>query len=285
MLKYMLHGSHAAAIGEFKHIFMNLSKHLQAYRELSERFPRSQKLYDKGLEIFLLFGPKNNLRTILSKGQSNPRPKHWGHMEHQLKKLGLDTDLTPTPQVAPPDEREKVLSKVPKSAVDITFKAPDILPDDLELLIKQNREIAQKRAMLSNKLKKVEIGGDLQIIEDNKNLVEEIMELVAQQEPIEEKIAKLKITPEKEKPNPENPIIFQDKKHGELRLNDLYAMSIPDLGDLKIRIRSLEANLRHNMKKYTKEATKLRTEKKIIKHEYAITVIERVIADLKLAEL
>lgn len=262
---------------------MNLSKHLQAYRELSERFPRSQKLYDKGLEIFLLFGPKNNLRTILSKGQSSPRAKHWGHMEHQLKKLGLDQLQPEKPEIAGPDEREKVLKKVPKAAVDITFQVPDILPDDLDLLIRQNREIAQKRSRLSNKLKKVEIGGDEQTIEDNKNLVEEIMELVAQQEPLEEKIGKLKSMPEK--PKPENPVIFEDKKHGELRLNDLYAMSIPDLGDLKIRIRSIEANLRHNMKRYKKETTRLRTEKKIIKHEYAINVIDRVIADLKLAEL
>lgn len=263
---------------------MNLPQQLQAYSELEKRFPRSQKLYDKGLEIFETYGPNNNLQRLLKRAQAAPRAKHWGHLESQLKKLGLGRIEAHEKVPATSTEREMVQEKVVSSPVAVNFAAPESLPDDLELLIRQNRELAQKRALLTNKLTPEEIGGDAKAIEQNKNIVEEIMEVVAQQEPLEDKIDQLK---QQEKPakSSENPIIFEDREKGELRLNDLYEMAIPDLVSVQDRIKKLKSNTEQRMPAYKKEASKLKGEKTIIKCNHAITVIDRVIADLKLASL
>ena len=260
-----------------------LHKELLNYKELEKRFPRTQKLYDKGLDIFLNFGGKSNLRRLLSRGQANPQTKHWGHLEHQLNKLGL-RDVRLTAQEHATDEARKNITKgTIKAPINIDLKAPETLSDNLEELIQQNRQLAQKRASLANKLAPEAPGGNARKIEQNKQLVEEIMESVAQQQPLEEKIEELKKL-EKEKPKEDNPVIFEDAKIGSFRLNDLYEMTVPDLGSLKSRLNVKYLNLTNRIDTYKKPASKVKAKRVMKQNTHASAVIERVIADLKIAQ-
>ena len=260
-----------------------LHKELLAYKEMQHRFPRSQKLYDKGLHIFITYGGKNNLRRRLSRGQANPQTKHWGHLEHQLNKLGLKEVKPPIKQYASNEARKKVTKSTFEAPIHVPMQAPESLSDDLEVLINQNRQLAQNRAILANKLHPEEHGGHTLKIEKNKNLVEEILDIVAQQQPIETKIEELKKL-ENEKPKDDNPVIFEDAKIGYFRLNDLYEMTIPDLGSLKHRLNIKYNNYVNRIDTYKKATSKVSAKKKMKQITHATSVIERVIADLKIAQ-
>lgn len=259
-----------------------LERALLDYKELQNRIPGSQRLYDKGLDIFLTFGPKNNLRRLLSRGQANPKTKHWNHLQHQLEKLGLSRVQHSDQPVSSPEARDNISKSTFEAPIHLKLQAPESLSDDLDVLVAQNRQLAQNRAILANKLSPVEMGGNIVRINKNIDLVEEILEIVAQQQPIEEKIEALKKDAKPEEKD-ENPIIYEDKTIGPCRLNQLYEMTISELGALKKRLVVKRNHLEKRIPAYKKPSSKLKGEKQLKMVHHAVAVIERVIADIKIA--
>lgn len=260
---------------------MSIHAEIEAFKRQLEARGKTQEIYITGAQLYDKYGPAGNIKRLISLGQAGPRAKHWAHLLYQLDKISNFVYAIQAAQAqktqARPEPPKKAQRRVKKTAAGIEMgivKIKTAEGADIESTAKRIRELATKRALLTNQL--VDPKGDPELIAENCKVLDQL-------EPLNEEIKELKLRKQeliKIDAQADDPILVERKKES-YRLSELYSLSISDLESLKRRVRRDQVN---NSQPHADAKVMAKRQQKAKKAEYAYNVINKVISDKKVDE-
>lgn len=254
---------------------MNVFEEINNYFEQKSKLTsfndaQAKAVFALGQAIFEGYGPRNNLQRMFKHGVSvRPLPNHWRHLNTQLKKLRVNHRPADTPAFTPlPGQQlqDPVKEKAPARKLTV---------DELKKLTFRIRKLAQERAALSNQF--VKTNGDPELIEQNRQLLDQTDAIQEQIRELEEKRAGQVAEDPPEAKSEQEPWIV-DRSRERYTLSELEDKTIDWLKALIVRMQKEQSRVNSNAENQKKsEDYRLEQKQKAQKIAFQINAVKQVV--------